>query len=182
MSVKFTVSDIIPATAREIYDAWLDSAAHAAMTGGAKAKASPQVGGAFAAFDAYALGVNLELVPGKRIVQSWRTSDFAKDDPDSVLAVALEPAPGGTLVTLLHSGIPGGQDDYKSGWQEYYFAPMKAYFGEKSPKPAKAPKKAAKAVKKTAKATRKPAKATRKARPAAAKKTARKKPKAAARK
>ena len=130
MSIKFTVSDLIPASPRAIYDAWLDSRAHTAMTG-AKAKASAKIGAAVTAFDGYAAGVNLELVPGKRIVQSWRTTDFAAGDPDSRIAVTFKSTPGGTKVTLLHTRIPGGQDDYKTGWLEYYFAPMKAYFGKK---------------------------------------------------
>ncbi len=134
MSKKFTVSAVIPTTPRAIYDAWLDSRGHTAMTGGSKAKVSGKAGGAFTHFDGYAMGENLELAPGKRIVQSWRTTDFAAADPDSRIAVSLKAVPGGTKVTLLHTRIPEGQDDYKSGWQEYYFAPMTAYFGKKAKK------------------------------------------------
>jgi peroxiredoxin/uncharacterized protein YndB with AHSA1/START domain len=90
MSLKFTVSDVIPATPEAIYDAWLDSRAHGKMTG-AKAKASAKVGGDFSVWDGYAIGKNLELDPGKRIVQSWRTTDFAASDPDSKITVTLAP-------------------------------------------------------------------------------------------
>lgn len=131
MSKRFSVSAVIPATPGVVFDAWLDSKKHGAMTGGAKAKASAKVGGAFTAFDGYAMGANLELVPGEKIVQSWRTSDFAAGDQDSRLTVTLKPVAGGTKLTILHTGIPEGQDDYKSGWQEYYLEPMKAYFGKK---------------------------------------------------
>jgi hypothetical protein len=42
----------------------------------------------------------------------------------------IEPAEGGTLVTLSHSDIPRGQaESYESGWEESYFAPMREYFG-----------------------------------------------------
>lgn len=133
MSKRFSVSDVIPAKPRAVYDAWLDSRAHSAMTG-AKAKASAKVGAAITAWDGYVTGANLELVSGKRIVQSWRTSDFAAGDPDSRLTVTLKAAPGGTKLTLLHSRIPQGQGNYKSGWQEYYFAPMKAYFARRGVK------------------------------------------------
>jgi len=132
MSHKFTVADIIPASPREIYDAWLDSEAHGAMTG-TKAKASPKVGDKYMATDDYIWGTNLELVPGKKIVQSWRSTDFVDGEKDSVITVTLEPVAGGTMLTLQHSDIPDTQADggYEQGWFDYYFEPMKSY----SPRP-----------------------------------------------
>ena len=156
MVTRFKVSSVIPASPMAIYDAWLNSKLHGAMTGGGKAKASTKVGAPFTSFDGYSYGANLELVPGKRIVQSWRSTDFAAADPDSTIEVTLSAVPGGTRLYLLHAGIPEGQDDYKEGWKEFYFGPMKAYFG--SLKPAGRP--ANKPAKKVAK--RKPAKKTRK--------------------
>ena len=41
-------------------------------------KISREVGGKFNTFDDYASGVNLELVPDEKIVQSWRASDWAE--------------------------------------------------------------------------------------------------------
>jgi uncharacterized protein YndB with AHSA1/START domain len=142
MSFKFTVSDIIPASPRAIYDSWLDSKAHGLMSGG-KAKVSDKVGAAFTAWDNYISGVNLALVPGKRIVQSWRSVEFTDGDTDSKLTVTLKPVAGGTRLTLLHSSIPDSQKDggYKAGWVESYFEPMKAYFAKAAKKPkAKRPK------------------------------------------
>ena len=129
MSLKFTVSDIIPAKPRAIYDSWLDSKAHGRMTG-SKAKASAKVGGKFTAWDGYISGANLELVRGKRIVQSWRSVEFAPGNKDSKLTITLKAVPGGTKLTLLHSGVPDGQTGYKEGWRESYFEPMKAYFAK----------------------------------------------------
>ena len=128
--MRFTVSAKIPASPREIYDAWLDGRRHTAMTG-ARATASAKVGGRFTSWDGYAAGRNLILEPGKRIVQSWRTSDFAAGDPDSTITLTLAPAAGGTKVTLVHEGLGDGGSDYKTGWRDYYFAPMKAYFAGK---------------------------------------------------
>jgi len=32
-------------------------------------------------------------------------------------------------MTVIHSDIPDGQgDDYRQGWIDYYFEPMKEYF------------------------------------------------------
>jgi uncharacterized protein YndB with AHSA1/START domain len=136
MSSRFSVSEVIPAKPRAIYDAWLDSKAHGAMTG-AKAKASAKVGGKWLASDGYCNGVILELAPGKKIVQSWRSSDFAEGDKDSKITVTLKPVVGGTKLTLVHSAIPDSQKDggYKQGWADYYFEPMKAYFAKAAKKP-----------------------------------------------
>ena len=88
MPYSFKLVSTIPASPEAIYDAWLDSAGHSKMTGG-EAKASDKVGGAFTAWDGYIWGKNIELVRGKRIVQSWRTSQFTDADPNSILTVTL---------------------------------------------------------------------------------------------
>lgn len=128
MAFSFTLTDTIPATPRQIYDAWLDSRGHTAMTGSA-AEASATEGGTFAAWGGYISGRNLTLEPGRRIVQSWRTTRFTAEDPDSRIEVLLEPAAGGSKITLHHSNVPDGHIGYQNGgWQEHYFAPMKRYF------------------------------------------------------
>jgi activator of HSP90 ATPase len=128
VSYDFKLSCTLPAPPQAVYDAWLDSAAHGAMTG-AGATASTEVGAAFSAWDGYIVGKNLELVPGKRIVQSWRTSQFGADDPDSTITVTLAPIAAGARLTLLHEGVPDGQTSYeRGGWRDNYFEPMKAYF------------------------------------------------------
>jgi activator of HSP90 ATPase len=99
------------------------------MTGGKAAQCSAKPGGAFTVWDGYITGKNLALDPGKRIVQSWRTTKFTAADPDSRIEVILEPASGGTRVTVRHSNVPDGHTSYRDGgWQRSYFDPMKAYF------------------------------------------------------
>ena len=127
MALEFEVSTIIAASAQEIYAAWLDSERHAAMTGSA-ARCSAQVGDSFDAWDGYIQGVNLALEPGVRIVQSWRTTEFSESDPDSQIEVTFAQVEGGTQVTLRHSNLPAHGDQYKQGWVDSYFEPMKEYF------------------------------------------------------
>jgi activator of HSP90 ATPase len=128
MTYDFKLSCALPATPQAVYDAWLDSVAHGAMTGGA-AKIAKRVGGAYRAWDGYITGKTLELVPAKRIVQSWRTSEFAARDPDSTITVELEQMKAGTRLTLIHRGVPDGLTSYENGgWQDNYFTPMKAHF------------------------------------------------------
>jgi activator of HSP90 ATPase len=131
MPYRFKLTDVIPATPSEIYDTWLSSRGHRAMTGG-KAKQSTKVGASVTAWDGYISGKNLMLVPGKRIVQSWRTTRFTGEHKDSRITVTLKPLKDGTRITLVHSGVPDGQTSYeKGGWQSHYFEPMKAYFAKR---------------------------------------------------
>jgi activator of HSP90 ATPase len=125
---RFTISTDLPASPRDVYDAWLDSDQHSAMTQ-APATASTEIAGIFTAHDGYINGINLELEEGKRILQSWRTSQFEDTDPDSSIEVTFASSEAGTRITLNHWNVPDDQaDDYESGWQDFYFTPMQEYF------------------------------------------------------
>lgn len=127
---RFTVSAEVPAPPRSVYDAWLDGDQHGEMTG-SSATASTEVAGKFTAHGDYIWGINLELVDGERILQTWRTSEFADSDPDSSIEVTFEASSAGTLVTLRHWNIPSGQaEGYESGWHDFYFTPMQDYFSD----------------------------------------------------
>jgi len=130
MPYTFTLTATIPATPVEIYEAWLDSIGHSEMTGG-EATMSEEVGAEVTAWDGYISGRNLELVPGERIVQSWRTTEFGDGDEDSIITVVLQGVDDGTLLTLEHSNVPDQHRSYEEGgWQSNYFEPMVAYFSE----------------------------------------------------
>src|SRR5262249_7758165 len=53
MPFEFSVSDLIPASAQDIYDAWLSSSGHEKITGGQKAQISAQEGAAFTVWNGY---------------------------------------------------------------------------------------------------------------------------------
>ena len=128
MSDEFTVSAFIPALPLAVYLAWLDGTKHSEMTG-AEAHCEPAPGAAFDAWDGYIRGTNVELEPGRRIVQRWRTAEFPGDAPDSLVEIALAPEGNGTRLTLIHTNIPQGQGHlYQEGWQDHYFRPMQEYF------------------------------------------------------
>ena len=127
---SFTISTTIPASPKIIYNAWLSSEGHSAMTG-SPAEVEGKIGGAFKAWDGYIWGVTLAMEEAHRIVQAWRTSEFSDDSPDSQVEIQLEKATDGTKVTLIHTGIPDGQGDgYRQGWEDFYFTPMRAYFSK----------------------------------------------------
>jgi activator of HSP90 ATPase len=130
MGYDFEVSDVLPGTPEAIYRAWMTSDGHSAMTG-ASAEVDARPGGAFEAWDGYITGRTLVLEPGRRIVQSWRTSEFSEADADSRIEVLLEPVDGGTKITIRHTNVPDGQVGYEQGgWQENYFDPMRSYFAQ----------------------------------------------------
>jgi len=131
MSIKFEVSDVIPASPEIVYHAWLNSEEHAEMTG-ASAQVSDKVGESFEAWDGYIQGKNLELEPLKRILQLWRTSEFEDSEKDSTLEILFKPEGSGTRVTVRHSDLPPHGMQYQQGWIDSYFIPMKEYFDEKS--------------------------------------------------
>ena len=120
----------LPASPDRIYKAWLNSKEHAAFTGGGKAKIKAEIGSKHSAWDGYISGKILELEPGKRILQSWRTTEFPDNAEDSMLEIRLEPKGKGSVLHLKHWNIPKGQTSYKKGWHEFYFEPMLEYFKE----------------------------------------------------
>ena len=117
---------------KRLYRAWLDSEEHGAFTGG-EAEIDPVPGGAFSAWDGYISGTTIGLDPPRRIEQSWRTSDFPPDAPDSRLVLELHAERGGTRLVLRHTEMPEGQGaDYAQGWIDHYFEPMKSYWVARS--------------------------------------------------
>jgi activator of HSP90 ATPase len=126
---KFKVSVKLRCSSKEVFSGWLNDKLHSEFTGGAKATTSPNEGGKFTAWDGYISGTNIEIFPYKKIIQKWRTKDFAPDDEDSLLELFCTFKDDYTLLTLTHSNIPEGQSEkYKKGWKDNYFTYMKKYF------------------------------------------------------
>src|SRR5262245_34301638 len=147
---RFELEARIPAAPGSVYRAWLTGSEHARMTGG-PATGEPSVGADHSAWDGYIRGRNLALEPEARIVQSWRTTEFPESAPDSILEVLLSREGGGTRLVLRHSDIPEGQGaQYREGWVEHYFEPMRKYV-EKKKAPARKPAKKKPAAKGKAK-------------------------------
>ena len=121
-SIKQAVT--IKASPHAVYEALMDSKKHSEFTGG-RAVISRKVGGKFTAYDGYAEGVNLELEPDKKIVQSWRASDWP-EGLYSQVTFELKNAAGGTRLTFTQTGVPEEfADDVSRGWRDYYWAPLK---------------------------------------------------------
>ncbi len=120
--------EIFDAAPMDVYEALVDPAKHAAFTG-TTATGEPVEGGAFTAWDGYIEGRHERLVPGARIVQTWRTSEFPEGHPDSRLELELRPeAEGKTRLRLTHSGVPRDQaKSYEQGWVDHYWTPLRDF-------------------------------------------------------
>ena len=119
--VKFKAA---PAT---VYDLLADSEKHTAVTG-RKATISGNVGGPFSTGANDVTGINVDLVPGRRIVQAWRHRKFP-EGIFSMATVTLTPTPdGGTELVLTHRGVPKQLiPETEQSWREQYWSRIKAY-------------------------------------------------------
>lgn len=107
----------------ELFNTFLDSKKHTALTG-APAKIGKRTGARFTAFGGQLLGRTLLIEPGRLIVQSWRSKGWKASDPDSILMLRFSKAKGGGRIDLIHIGVP--QHDHKGvtkGWKQYYWIP-----------------------------------------------------------
>ena len=114
------------ASPETIYDLLADSRKRTEVTG-RKAVMSDKVGGKFSTDAGQVTGVNVDLVPGRRLVQAWRRKDFP-EGIYSMAAITLDPIPGGgTELVLTHRGVPKHLlDDTEEYWRHVHWAPMKA--------------------------------------------------------
>jgi uncharacterized protein YndB with AHSA1/START domain len=87
---------------------------------------SDKIGGKFSTDSGQVTGVNVDLVPGRRLVQAWRREDFP-EGIYSMAAITLAPTSGGgTELVLTHRGVPKPLlDEIEDYWRQGYWAPMK---------------------------------------------------------
>ena len=120
----------MPGTPHQVFELLMDEKKHAAFTGG-EAKMSRQVGGSFVTFDGWASGKNVELVPDKKIVQTWRGDDWPPGH-FSTVTFQLVKAPKGTKLLFTQADVPlSVAKDIAKGWREYYWTPMKEFLVKK---------------------------------------------------
>ena len=101
----------------------MDSRKHTKLTGD-KAIISRKAGGKFTVGE-YIQGVNLELVPNERIVQSWRGSDWPEGHFSRAI-FSLRAEESGTRLTFTQTGVPEeNYEEIRQGWHDYYWKPMK---------------------------------------------------------
>jgi len=118
---------------RRVYDALTDSEQFHKLTllslstmgaGSQPTVISTNPGGDFVLFAGHIAGRQIELVPDQRIVQAWRTADWAPGWY-SIAHFALSDSGGGTRLDFNHTGFPKGQAEHLAkGWQSHYWQPL----------------------------------------------------------
>jgi len=124
-------SVILPAPARDLYAMYVSARAHKAITGG-KVVISARSGSRFSAFGGMLRGRTLYTVPGRLIVQAWRSSGWRKGDLDSMLILRFTPKGRSGRIDLVHANVP--DHDYRgvnNGWKKYYWRPWRRYLAHR---------------------------------------------------
>ena len=117
----------LPAPPAKLFANYLDARAHRAITGG-KVVVSSRPGSKFSAFDGALRGRTLFTVPGRLIVQAWRSSHWKPSDVDSTLILSFSAQGRSGRIDLVHVNV--AEQDYRGvseGWKKYYWRPWRKY-------------------------------------------------------
>ena len=117
-------SVVFKASPHEVYEALMDPKKPARFSG-EEAHISRKVGGKIRVFGDYIEGIHLELIPDRKIVQSWRGRD-CEPGYFSTVTFPMSKVSGGTKLEIAQVGVPGQFSKHISqGWKDYYSTPMK---------------------------------------------------------
>ncbi|VVB79012.1 Activator of Hsp90 ATPase -like protein [uncultured archaeon] len=124
-TIKQTV--VFNASANDLYEYLVNSRKLSNITG-AKASNTQKIGGKFSAWDDYIFGTNVELVPGKKIVQKWACADFPEKHFSDVTFELKSKGPKQTELIFTQVNVPDELfEDLSAGWNDFYWEPIKDY-------------------------------------------------------
>lgn len=120
--MDFEYKLVIAADPEEVFAA-LTNPFQIEIWSGYPADMKAEVGYVFSLWEGDITGVNLEVVPNRRLVQEWF---FGEQKEQSLVEIKLKKENGKTLLELSHSHIPDEvYDEITEGWREYYLGSMK---------------------------------------------------------
>jgi activator of HSP90 ATPase len=118
---------VIKANRKRVYEVLTDTEQFRKLSGGMDTKISREPGGTFSLFGGVITGRHIELVPGERIVQAWR-SEWAPGDY-SIARFVLKEQGSDTKIVFDHTGFPPGKAEHlASGWKAHYWDGLAQYF------------------------------------------------------
>ena len=122
-----TDSVVLPAAAERLFEMYLDPEQHAAFTG-QSVTIGAEPGAKFSAFDGQLSGQILHVVAPRLIVQSWRSTQFRDENPDSTLILTFTSEGEQGRIDLVHLDVPDHDvDGVTEGWGKHYWTPWRAY-------------------------------------------------------
>jgi activator of HSP90 ATPase len=122
-----------PASPERVYELLADAEKFAAATG-RPAKIGEGQGATFSIFGDYIQGRQIEMIPGKRVVQAWRGSNWGPG-VYSIVRFTLIAEGKGTKLVVDHDAYPEGASPMYPSWHEhlsanwpvFYFEPFAKY-------------------------------------------------------
>ncbi len=118
---------VIKANRKRVYEALTDEGQFRKVSGGLDTKISREAGGTFSLFGGVITGRHIELIPGERIVQAWR-SEWAPGEY-SIARFGLNEQGSDTKIVFDDTGFPRGKAEHlASGWKAHYWDGLAQYF------------------------------------------------------
>lgn len=113
----------IGADKEEVFNA-LTNPFQIALWSGYPADMKNEVGYEFSLWEGDISGINIEIIPNKKIVQEWY---FGEREGRSIVSIELKAIGSNTtMLELRHTNIPDeAYDEIVEGWKEYYLGSMK---------------------------------------------------------
>ena len=128
MSVAIQQEVLIKAKPERVYSALTEASQFSAFTGGKPAEISAEPGGSFSGFGGMIRGRQIELIPGKRLVQAWRAGNWPEGQY-SIVRFELVAEGSNTRLHFEQSGHPQELGPHlEAGWHKMYWEPLNAYF------------------------------------------------------
>uniref|UniRef100_A0A1L8DUC6 Putative activator of 90 kDa heat shock protein atpase log 1 mori n=1 Tax=Nyssomyia neivai TaxID=330878 RepID=A0A1L8DUC6_9DIPT len=126
--VTITSSENFQCEAHALYDALTRVELVTAFTR-AHVKMVPEKGGEFALFGGNVTGMFQEMLPGKRIKQTWRLKQWPEGHY-SIVVMDIEEKEDHTVLTLTQTGVPASEEEAtRNNWKRYYWDSIKQTFG-----------------------------------------------------
>jgi uncharacterized protein YndB with AHSA1/START domain len=84
---------------------------------------------AFSGFGGHVVGRNVELDPGRRVVQAWRAASWTPG-VYSIVRFELTGQSGSTALVFDQAGFPDNEAAHLAqGWHRMYWEPLRRYLG-----------------------------------------------------
>ena len=92
---------------------------------GEPAVISTEPGSEFSLWEGEIVGINIEFVPDRKIVQCWHFGEEA----DSIVTIKLHPDKNGTNIEIHQTNIPDeAYENISEGWESDYIGGLKELF------------------------------------------------------